>query len=522
MEESNIESQLYRIFTFYSIRGNPLVPDRLKETQAVRFMKDILILQMGARDIQNLDDARRKHFEQLITKQKGYQKRMISRAQAHVLFTTTISRDAERHQNEQHYKCSYEKFSFKNFVNFIMKIAVTMYNSDTDPGITSVEESIEALLENNILPEHLARRRSYVPEERNHRSDGLNEILACFESGLNRIFLFYGSEQDKKMRKRDALRRKLTRLESMTKNDDVHLVKVQSHRRYNTMTSSMGYAEFLKFAADFGLSGSRILSSIELAETYFSSCETTASRRLGDLEKLTFDQFQTALIFAADRAYSKKDAGGKNTNSLKLEDKVMALFLYMWKAINKSVPRAISERRGVSTYAGNLLQGAMEFNRQFIARWKSDHYRDYLATSVEQEEAHFNLDTVLLSTNTSSKHRRERLQLTGKAATTLGKRIKAQKHNDSRERQKNVGEGKIAKGKSLSVATGGTDLTDDEVKIEEYLTSRPHLVEVLQPSPSRESQDSKNSSTSPLDVTHMVSDAYEKAMQILSSEFQMS
>ena len=30
----------------------------------------------------------------------------------------------------------------------------------------------------------------------------------------------------------------------------------------------------------------------------------------------------------------------------------------MWRSINKSVPRAFTERRNVSTYAGDLLSGA--------------------------------------------------------------------------------------------------------------------------------------------------------------------
>jgi hypothetical protein len=34
----------------------------------------------------------------------------------------------------------------------------------------------------------------------------------------------------------------------------------------------------------------------------------------------------------------------------------MGLFLYMWRSVNKSVPRAIAERRNISTYVVvNLL-----------------------------------------------------------------------------------------------------------------------------------------------------------------------
>jgi len=51
----------------------------------------------------------------------------------------------------------------------------------------------------------------------------------------------------------------------------------------------------------------------------------------------------------------------------------------MWRSINKSVPRAFTDRRNVSTYAGDLLSGAMLFNKRFTAAWAQDNYRDYLS-----------------------------------------------------------------------------------------------------------------------------------------------
>lgn len=51
----------------------------------------------------------------------------------------------------------------------------------------------------------------------------------------------------------------------------------------------------------------------------------------------------------------------------------------MWRSMNKNVPRAFSERRNVSTYAGDLLSGAMLFNKRFTQQWAADGYRDYLS-----------------------------------------------------------------------------------------------------------------------------------------------
>ena len=56
-------------------------------------------------------------------------------------------------------------------------------------------------------------------------------------------------------------------------------------------------------------------------------------------------------------------AYSKFTNAT-IGDKIMGLFLYMWRSISKAVPRAIAERRNISTYAGDLMTGATDFNKR--------------------------------------------------------------------------------------------------------------------------------------------------------------
>ncbi len=40
-----------------------------------------------------------------------------------------------------------------------------------------------------------------------------------------------------------------------------------------------------------------------------------------------------------------------------------------------SVPKAFDARRSVSTYLGDLMSGAMLFNKRFTAQWAADGYR---------------------------------------------------------------------------------------------------------------------------------------------------
>ena len=59
----------------------------------------------------------------------------------------------------------------------------------------------------------------------------------------------------------------------------------------------------------------------------------------------------------------------------------------MWRSINDAVPKAMEER-AISTYAGDLIQGAMHFNNRFVEMWRKEGYRDYLSPAgVEREEA---------------------------------------------------------------------------------------------------------------------------------------
>ncbi len=56
------------------------------------------------------------------------------------------------------------------------------------------------------------------------------------------------------------------------------------------------------------------------------------------IRKLTFREFREALVRCAIVAYSK-------ISDATVIDKIRGLFLYMWRSINTSVPRAFDSRR---------------------------------------------------------------------------------------------------------------------------------------------------------------------------------
>ncbi len=95
--------------------------------------------------------------------------------------------------------------------------------------------------------------------------------------------------------------------------------------------------------------------------------QPTPGSELG-IRKLTFREFKESLVRCAIVAYSK-------ISDASIIDKIRGLFLYMWRSINTSVPRAFDQRRSVSTYHGDLMSGAMLFNKRFTQQWAADGYR---------------------------------------------------------------------------------------------------------------------------------------------------
>ena len=84
----------------------------------------------------------------------------------------------------------------------------------------------------------------------------------------------------------------------------------------------------------------------------------------------------------------------------------------MWRSINEAVPKAMEER-AISTYAGDLIQGAMHFNNRFVEMWRSEGYRDYLSPAgTEREEARSVLGRLLGKKSPTKGQRRSAKKIT--------------------------------------------------------------------------------------------------------------
>jgi hypothetical protein len=257
-----------------------------------------------------------------------------------------------------------QKMDFSDFLTSLMKLSVKVYPNHAR---RSVDESFQRLLLRNVLPLADRRNPGYFDISVYETDTQILELREIFSDALEQIFQFYATGSDAKPSKSPSKTDTLARSS----------VSVMGHAS-NSMKNALSYGAFLRFAADFDLSNSVILSTLELGDIYLSSLKEIEPE--SHIRKLTFGEFWDALLRCALVAYSK-------ISSAPPADKLKGLFLYMWRAINRSVPKAFSERRSVTTYAGDLIAGAMLFNRRFTALWHEDDYRDYLSPEAASEES---------------------------------------------------------------------------------------------------------------------------------------
>ena len=321
---STVEQELWNIFTFYTLHGNPMYPDLLKASQFVKLARECNIIRPNV-------NASSRH---------------VTQADVNVVYIMEVKR------RDRGFGRNQAQMTYNDFLNALMRLSTRLY-SEAD----TVDDAFQQLLMENVLP--LASRRSPDPVAMHMENEEVQHLFSYFGDALFLLYQFYATAADAKRRK--------------------NTMKRSDRRRVNSMKECLGYNEFLRFAMDFHLSSNVILSTLEIGDIYLSSIKVSDGQE--NIRKLTFSEFWEAVVRCALVAYSKISISSPG-------DKIRGLFLYMWRSINETVPRAIEERRNITTYMGDLINGSMAFNVKFTAMWAKDGYRDYLSPKpIAREEA---------------------------------------------------------------------------------------------------------------------------------------
>ena len=341
--DGDVEVLLWRIFTHYSINGNPQNPMFLRAQTFVEFCVDAKIVD-GVNLIKQDCNV---IYKDIVSKRAdNVTGRGTRQAGGFQYGKATLSEHARqlhlRHDPEKR-DISIKKMNFSDFVNALSRIALRLCPM-------TEEEAFELMLDERVF--RYAHRRPVavtMPE-----LALCSEMYDAFAPAFRLILQYYGEFRPQSEVIEQGGRSKTRRLS-------------QDNATMNTMVNALGFQKFLHFCEDFNLRSSMnntpILTSIQLSEIFLNSVKAHIVDHIG---KLTFDEFWEAIVRCAMVAYQKHECHPV----LKLKE----LFVYMSHKIETSISKAINAKgsRNVSTNAANGLAGMKAFQYRVTEMYRVD------------------------------------------------------------------------------------------------------------------------------------------------------
>lgn len=307
-----------------------------------------------------------------------FEKFAISRQDIHIAFTSelNIRSDSMKHEIKRGAVAKkdalYKALTYPEFLNVLGRLSLRVY-----PDATSQSSAFQTLLIENILP--LAHRRSPQTITGQLNSSKVLDVQNEFRDALLELYTFFASESQDEDHKTRAIDVKATSFQSMHQQNPVRVCKRESvifcvnSTEYGT-TKSLAHQHWMKFAADFGLSSSVLLTQIEVSDIYLSSVVIQGKSGIPG-RKMRFDQFWEAIVRCALLAW-------RNVATATSESKVRALLVFMWKHFQeKTNEMNISSRdmaNDLAVHNRGLVKSAEKLMAKVVTMWSDSGYRDFL------------------------------------------------------------------------------------------------------------------------------------------------
>ena len=413
----SMEKDLWNIFTYATLHGNPLDPSQLTSNGLLKICRDSMLFD------ESMTDA------------------PTTQAQVHLVFAAELKRGtgntsktgrhgtAGKHQEKV-------AIEYDEFLSCLVRIAQACY-----PSSLSLDQAMKQLLLDNVLP--LALRREESEEiQMVLQSPDITVQKLYWQEPLLHLFEYYSSLSLNKARSKLMVQS----MNDSTKSFDDHSndIDYASQISLKAIVSDskskclLDYPEWLRFCNDFGFQVSMGLTSIDVGDVYLTviSKNNFTTR----VRSLTFSEFWEVLIGCSLKAFS--------SNQVSYLEKLKCLFFYMWRSIEVSMSEQMKKDAvNLSTTKGALIRGAQLLNGRFTAQWAKDDYRDY----------------------TSNEHATQRRD--GSDSFVSGGR----KNRSSRQRRPNTSASFV----DLNVDSMLGDDRIDPIKLRELLDQRPDLLHIL-------------------------------------------
>jgi hypothetical protein len=346
----SIQEELWNIFTYYSLHGNPRDPSRINTTQFYNFCRDAML------------------FDPSMTESA------MTQAQVQLTFTAQC-RNLKSLGNGSSLAQT-GRLTYDEFLTCLLGLAQKCY-----PMCDNAQVAMQQLLMDNILP--LASRRKAAREclmAAELAKCNKKEVVGLQESfspPLLQLFHYFavetksveGSFESKGSHNKGSFDEMAKGPRSPSKSGGGPGAKKSENQ--------ISYGDFLKYCQELGVSTSLGLTTIDLGDIYL----TTVATKNGTNKKqfvttfsgLTFPEVLEALFRCAHTGYIK------NTH-VNLVDKMKAMFNCIWRHMQNTQTGKVTSESASNPIYRRRLRCFQLLNERFISMWTKDGFKDYLGT----------------------------------------------------------------------------------------------------------------------------------------------
>lgn len=344
-----VEYELWNIYTYYALHGNPRDPAHLTRNSLFKLCKEIMLLEVTMTE------------------------KLLTQADLNLLFNAQLaeSKSARKANSFTAGADKCDRIDYDEYISCLIRIAKRCY-----PSCSDSEDALHQLLMDNVLP--LASRRKPIDIAAYLQKPAIVALQIYYKEALSELFRFYATASDQNakgkimMRSTSSTSRRAKTFDEQK--EELDEAKANSALQ-NSLANRLDYNDFIRFGQDMGFSALG-LTILDLGDIYLSVLAMNSFKPA--LRKISFDEFWEAFVRCALIAY-------KEHKTLSAEDKLKGMFLALWRHLQSSVKSQltgfINHSQGYfNSYKGGLMRGSQILNERFINAWTKDGYRDYLDT----------------------------------------------------------------------------------------------------------------------------------------------
>jgi len=368
----SIQEELWNIFTYYSLHGNPRDPSRINATQFYNFCRDAMLFDPSMTD--------------------------SAMTQAQVQLTFTAQCRYLKSQGNGSSLAQTGRLTYDEFLTCLLALAQKCY-----PMCDNAQAAMQQLLMDNILP--LASRRKAARDclmEADLTKCSKKEVAALKESftpPFLQLFHYFavetksseGSFEGKGSHNKGSFDEMAKGPRSSSKSGGGLGSKKSEDQ--------ISYGDFLKYCQELGVSTSLGLTTIDLGDIYLTTVATKngANKKqfVTSFSGLTFSSVLEALFRCAHTGYIK------NTQ-VNLVDKMKAMFNCIWRHMQTTQTGKVTAESASNPMYRRRLRCFQLLNERFISMWTKDGFRDYLGTGQKAAGGISNIGIIMRGGASSS------------------------------------------------------------------------------------------------------------------------